>query len=105
MQPQNPLIVRTAEESASTIDYRMGIMRTWLDHNRIDLSGFKLVTIGVGNVAFDAQFCDLGHAALFRAAFSGAAEPFGLKLVADNTAPPARLIARRAQSPRRPIAA
>jgi hypothetical protein len=86
MQPQNLLIVRTAEESASTIGYRMGDMRTWLDHNRIDLSGFKLVTIGVGNVAFDTQFCDLGHATLFRAAFSGAAEPSGLKLVADNTA-------------------
>jgi hypothetical protein len=69
MQPQNPLIVRTAEESVSSIGDRMGYMRTWLDRNRIDLSGFQLVTIGGGNVAFDAQFRDLGHAALFRAAF------------------------------------
>ena len=73
MQPQNPLIVRTAGQSASLISDRMGDMRTWLDRNRIELAGFRLVTPSVGNVAFDAQFRDLGHAALFRAAFGNSA--------------------------------
>ena len=69
MQPRNPLIVRTTEEPASSIAARMGDMRTWLDCNGIDLWRFELVTVSLGNVAFDAQFRDLEHAALFRAAF------------------------------------
>jgi hypothetical protein len=69
MQPQNPLIVRTAAQPTSSIGDRMGVMRIWLDHNRIDLSGFELVTLSEGNVAFNAQFSDLGNATLFRAAF------------------------------------
>src|ERR1700722_12859549 len=69
MQSQNPLVVRTAGQFASSIGDRMCEMRNWLDRNRIDLSGFQLVTLSVDNVAFDAQFRDLGHAALFRAVF------------------------------------
>jgi hypothetical protein len=69
MQPQNPLVVRTAAQHTSSIGTRMGDMRIWLDRNRINTSGFELVTISEDNVAFDAQFADLGHAALFRASF------------------------------------
>src|SRR5271169_6492948 len=69
MQPQNPLIVRTAAQPTNSIGNRMGDMRRWLDHNRIDLSGFELVTLSIGNVAFDAQFSALADATLFRAAF------------------------------------
>lgn len=69
MQPQNPLIVRTVGKSASSIGGRMSDMRDWLDRNRIELAGFRPVTLGVDNVAFDAKFRDLEHAALFRAAF------------------------------------
>jgi hypothetical protein len=69
MQPQNPLVVRTPAETASSIGNRMSDMRTWLDRNRIELAGFGLITLSVDSVAFDVQFCDLGQAALFRAAF------------------------------------
>jgi hypothetical protein len=69
MQPQNPLIVRTTGETACAIGNRMGDMRDWLDRNRIELAGFRPVTLGVDSVAFDAQFRDLEHAALFRAVF------------------------------------
>ena len=72
MQPRTPLIVRTEEMSVDLIGDRMGDMRTWLDHNRIDLSDFKLVTLGA-NVAFDAQFRDMGQAIRFRAAFGSSA--------------------------------
>lgn len=70
---QNPLIVRTAAQPTSSIGDQMGDIRTWLDRNKIDLSGFELVTLSGGDVAFDAQFSDLGHATLFRAAFGRAA--------------------------------
>jgi hypothetical protein len=73
MQSQNPLIVRTTAQSARSIGDRMGDMRTWLDRNRIDVSGFQVVTLDAGDVAFDAQFRDLGHAASFRAAFASPA--------------------------------
>jgi hypothetical protein len=73
MQPQNPLIVRTEQVSVDLIGYRMGDMRNWLDHNRIDLTDFKLVTLGAGNIVFDAQFRDMGQAIRFRAAFGGSA--------------------------------
>jgi hypothetical protein len=69
MQSQNPLVVRTVAQSASSIGDRMGDMRSWLDRNRIELTGFRPVTLSVGDVAFDAQFRDAGQAALFRAAF------------------------------------
>ena len=69
MRPQNPLVVRTTEEPGSSIATRMGDMRNWLGRNRIQLSRFEVVTVSFGNVAFDAQFRDLEHAALFRAAF------------------------------------
>ena len=69
MRPQNPLVVRTTEQPASSTPARMGEMRTWLIHNRIELSRFDVVTVSPGNVAFEAQFRDLEHAALFRAAF------------------------------------
>jgi hypothetical protein len=68
MRPQNPLVVRT-RGGATTIATCMGHMRTWLDRNRIELSRFEVVTVSLGNVAFDAQFRDLEHAALFRSAF------------------------------------
>jgi hypothetical protein len=69
MRPENPLIVRTTGESAISIGNRMADMRTWLDRNGIELAGFGPVTLGVDKVAFDAQFRDLEHAALFRTAF------------------------------------
>jgi hypothetical protein len=69
MQPQNPLIVRTVGKSASSIGGRMSDMRDWLDRNRIELSRFEVVTVRLGNVAFEAQFRNLEHAILFRAAF------------------------------------
>jgi hypothetical protein len=65
----------------------MSDIRIWLDRNRIDLSDFKLVTLSVGNVAFEAQFGDLGNAALFRAAFGSPA--------ANNVLPLAQPVTRR----------
>src|SRR5271170_4909710 len=74
MQPRkNPLIVRTEQVSVDLIGYRMGDMRTWLDRNRIDLTDFALVTLGAGNIAFDAQFRGMGQAIRFRAAFGSSA--------------------------------
>jgi hypothetical protein len=69
MQSKNPLIVRTPGQAASSIGDRMGDMRTWLDRNKVELSGFRLVTLSAGNVAFDAQFRDVGQAAMFRTVF------------------------------------
>jgi hypothetical protein len=69
MRPRNPLVVRTAGGPTSSIAARMGDMRTWLDHNRIELSCFEVVTVSPGNVAFEAQFRNLEHATLFRTAF------------------------------------
>jgi hypothetical protein len=69
MRPQNPLVVRTRGGATSSIATCMGHMRTWLDCNRIELSRFEVVTVSLGNVAFDAQFRDLEHATLFRSAF------------------------------------
>jgi hypothetical protein len=60
MRPQNPLVVRTTEEPASSIAARMGDMRTWLNRNRIELSHFELVTVSPGKVAFDAQVSRFG---------------------------------------------
>ena len=78
MRSQDPLVVRTVAESACSIGCRMGDMRDWLDLNRIELSGFRPITLD-GEVAFDAQFRDLKHAALFRAAFGGLEEGGGVR--------------------------
>jgi len=75
MQPQNPLIVRTAAYPTSSIGNRLGDMRTWLDRNSIDLLRFATVTLSVEDVAFDVQFRDLENATLFRAAFGSTAAP------------------------------
>jgi hypothetical protein len=69
MEPQNPLIVRTAAQPISSLGDQMANMRIWLDRNRIDLADFRLVTVSVGNIAFDVQFTYWQHVALFRAAF------------------------------------
>jgi hypothetical protein len=73
MQRQNPTIVRTAAQPTSSIGDRMGDMRVWLDRNHVTLRDFKLVTLSIGTIVFDAQFSDLGHAALFHAAFGSPA--------------------------------
>jgi hypothetical protein len=75
VQSQNPLMVRTAGQSASSIGDRLGRMRTWLDRNGIELTGFQPVTLSIDNVAFDAQFGNAGEAALFRAAFGDVTDP------------------------------
>jgi hypothetical protein len=72
----------------------MGDMRVWLDRNRIGTSGFQLVALGVGNIAFDAQFSDAGHATLFRTAFGSVVEPFSSTETA-NILPLERPLARR----------
>jgi hypothetical protein len=56
MRPHNPLVVRTTGGATYSIATRMGDMRTWLDCNRIELTRFEVVTVSLGNVAFDAQF-------------------------------------------------
>ena len=69
MQPQNIVIVRTAEQLVSAIGQRMGEMRTWLDRQGIQLADFQLASLGFGSVAFDAYFRESGDADLFRSAF------------------------------------
>jgi hypothetical protein len=95
MQQQNPLVVRTAAQPTSSIGDRMGDMRIWLDRNKISTSGFELVALSVGNIAFDAQFSDAGHAALFHAAFGSVAEAFSSTGAAANVLPLAQPLARR----------
>jgi hypothetical protein len=73
----------------------MGDLRIWLDRKKIALFGFELVTLGVGNIAFEAQFGDAGHAALFRAAFGGVAEPFSSTGTAANRPTTGEPLARR----------
>ena len=70
MQSKNPLFVRTAPQPADSIGNHMADMRAWLDYNRIELSSFRSISLGGGEVAFDARFRDAGQAALFRAAFA-----------------------------------
>jgi len=69
MQPQNTVIVRTAEQPVSAIGERMGIMRSWLDRRGIELADFELALLGFGSVAFDAYFRGSEDADLFWAAF------------------------------------
>jgi hypothetical protein len=70
MQPQSKtVIVRTAEQAASSIGERMAHMRTWLDRRAIELVDFKPVSLDFGNFAFDAHFRKSRQANLFRAEF------------------------------------
>lgn len=72
MNSKNPLIVRTEPQPANSIAYRMGDMRIWLDHHKVELAAFRPITLDA-MVAFDAEFLDARQAALFRAAFGSSA--------------------------------
>jgi hypothetical protein len=61
MQPQNTVIVRTAEQPVSAIGERMGMMRSWLDRRGIELADFELALLGFGSVAFDRTLICFGR--------------------------------------------
>jgi hypothetical protein len=63
------LTVRIENFSADSLGQFMGDMRTWLDHQGIQPIDFRPGATALGNFAYDVQFGDLQHAALFRAAF------------------------------------
>ena len=69
MQPQDIVIVRTAEQTAGSIAERMSQMRDWLDRQGIELVDFRPIALRLGSIAFEAHFREPRQADLFRAAF------------------------------------
>ena len=73
MQPtstSNLTHVRIEHLRGSSIGLLMSDMRTWLDHQGIQPMDFKPITLPFGAIAFDVEFRQPVHAALFRAAFA-----------------------------------
>ena len=72
MQPPSDLMcVRVEHLRGSSLGSLMSDMRTWLDHQGIQPTDFKALTLPFGTVAFDVQFRHPGQATLFRTAFAG----------------------------------
>ena len=71
MQPPSDLIcVRVGHSRGSSVGSLMSDMRTWLDHQGIEPTDFRALTLPFGNVAFDVQFRHPDQATLFRTAFA-----------------------------------
>ena len=74
MQPTisaNLMCVRVEHLRSSSVGSLMSDMRIWLDHQGIQPTDFRALTLPFGNVAFDVQFGHPDQATLFRTAFAG----------------------------------
>jgi hypothetical protein len=73
MQPTtsaNLMSVRVELLRGSSVGALMSDMRTWLDHQGIQPTDFKALTLPFGGVAFDLEFRHVAQATLFRTAFA-----------------------------------
>ena len=62
--------VRIEHLRGSSVGSLMSDMRTWLDHQGIQPTDFKAITLPFGGLAFDVGFRHPGQATLFRTTFA-----------------------------------
>lgn len=74
MQPtiSADMCVKVEYLPGSSVGSLMSDMRTWLDHQGVQPTIFKAITLPLGGIAFDVEFRSPDQATLFRTAFASA---------------------------------